>query len=889
LSGLEPLTIAPESNFVNVGERTNVTGSPRFARLVLEGDFEGALSIARQQVEGGAQILDVNMDEAMLDSERAMVAFLNLIASEPDIARIPVMIDSSKWSVIEAGLKCVQGRPAVNSLSLKEGEEAFKAHARLARRYGAAVVVMAFDEQGQAVTAERKTEICVRAYNILTREVGLADQDIIFDPNVLTVGTGIEEHNEYALAFFEATRRIKRLMPLCKVSGGVSNVSFAFRGNARVRQAMNSAFLFHAIRAGLDMGIVNAGQLTVYDDIPEELRTLVEDVLLNRRPDATERLLRHAGSLESAARREEPQQQGAWRAGTVEERLSHALVHGIVDHLEADLEEARERYSRPLEIIEGPLMAGMNVVGELFGAGRMFLPQVVKSARVMKKAVAALLPYMDKEAMHGGGAGNRGRIVLATVKGDVHDIGKNIVGVVLACNNYAVVDLGVMVPADQILVKAREIGADLVGLSGLITPSLDEMVRVAGEMQRSAFTVPLLIGGATTSGVHTAVRIAPAYSQPVVHVADASRAVQAVGSLLSSEQSGPFVRENSGTQARIRDEHSSRVARLSLLSLEQARRRKPDFSWQNGSVSLPAFTGIRVLTDFPLSRIARFIDWTPLFHVWELRGRYPQILDDPNQGARARELFDDARQLLERIIAERRLSARAAYGFFPANSVEDDIEIYSGEDRKQVLCTIHSLRQQTERPEGQFHYALGDFVAPKSAGVKDYLGAFVVSSGFGLDELCDGFARDHDDYNVIMSKALGDRLAEAFAELLHQRARQEWGFGDEAHLTVDDLIHERYRGIRPAPGYPACPDHTEKRALFDLLRAEESVGVKLTETFAMLPASSVAGFYFGHPQARYFALGKIGRDQVHDYRRRKNMDLEVLERWLAPNLAYEIE
>jgi 5-methyltetrahydrofolate--homocysteine methyltransferase len=887
LSGLEPLTIRPDTRFVNVGERTNVTGSPRFAKLVLGGNYEDALPIARQQVEGGAQIVDVNMDEAMLDSEKAMSTFLSLVASEPDIARVPIMIDSSKWSVIEAGLKCVQGKAVVNSISLKEGEEVFKRHARLVRRFGAAVIVMAFDEKGQADTAERKLEICTRAYRILTEEVGFPPQDIIFDPNILTVATGIEEHNRYAVNFIEATRIIKATLPLCKVSGGVSNISFSFRGNNLVREAMHSAFLYHAVQAGMDMGIVNAGQLAVYEEIPKDLLELVEDVLFDRRPDATERLIRFAESVKQRGKAEV--KEDAWREGTVEDRLSHALVKGIVDFIDADIEEARQKYDRPLSVIEGPLMAGMNIVGDLFGSGKMFLPQVVKSARVMKKAVAYLLPFMEAEKQASGGREAQGKIVLATVKGDVHDIGKNIVGVVLACNNYQIIDLGVMVPCEKILNTAREEGADMIGLSGLITPSLDEMVHVAREMGRQGFKIPLLIGGATTSRIHTAVKIAPAYQEPVVHVLDASRAVGVVGNLINPQLKVGFAARNQEEQERAREQHLGQRAQRALLTIEEARARKPRLDWKRTDVPRPAFTGVRALDRFSLQEIARMIDWTPFFHTWELRGRYPQIFDDPSVGSKARELFEDAQKLLDQIVSQELLTARGVYGFFPANSVGDDIEVYADESRSQVLTAFHTLRQQSDKPEGQFNHALADFIAPKSTGIEDYLGGFAVTTGLGIEALCEHFERDHDDYNSIMTKALADRLAEAFAELLHKRAREDWGYGLQEKLSLEDLIRERYRGIRPAPGYPACPDHTEKRVLFDLLEAEQNTGIYLTETCAMYPASSVSGLYFAHPDATYFAVGKIGRDQVADYQRRKRMDLRTVERWLAPNLAYDPE
>ncbi len=885
LSGFEPLTIRPDTNFVNVGERTNVTGSPQFAKLVLDGDYDAALSVARQQVEGGAQIIDVNMDEGLLDSAEAMTTFLNLVASEPDIARVPVMIDSSKWSVIEAGLKCVQGKPVVNSISLKEGEAAFKEQAKLVRRYGAAVIVMAFDEKGQADTVERKIEICRRAYGILTNEVGFPPQDIIFDPNILTVATGIEEHNAYAVNFIESTRWIKANLPRCKVSGGVSNISFSFRGNNVVREAMHAAFLYHAIKAGLDMGIVNAGQLAVYEEIPKDLLKLVEDVLLNRRPDATERLVAFAETVKQQGKA--VVKDDAWRKGTVEERLSHALVQGITDHIEADVEEARKQYDKPLHVIEGPLMAGMNIVGDLFGSGKMFLPQVVKSARVMKKAVAYLLPFMEEEKKASGGARPQGTIVLATVKGDVHDIGKNIVGVVLGCNNYEVIDLGVMVPCEKILKAAKEKGATLIGLSGLITPSLDEMVHVAKEMTREGFAVPLLIGGATTSKAHTAVKIAPAYDQPVVHVLDASRAVGVVGQLISPGQRTPFVEKTRREQDEIRTAHQSRQTKAVLVPLKQARERRTAIDWKAADIPKPAFTGIRVLDPFPLDRLVPFIDWSPFFHTWELRGHYPQILDDPKVGERAAELFRDAQKLLKEIVGKKLLTAKGVYGFFAANSTDDDIEIYADESRKKVLATLHELRQQADKPAGQPNQSLADFIAPKSTGLADYIGGFAVTTGIGIEALCARFEKEHDDYNSIMTKALADRLAEAFAECLHKQAREEWGYGKQERLSSEDLIREKYRGIRPAAGYPACPDHTEKRILFDLLQAEKHTGIRLTESFAMYPASSVSGLYFAHPNAKYFAVGKIGRDQAEDYAKRKGVALADVEKWLGPNLGYE--
>jgi 5-methyltetrahydrofolate--homocysteine methyltransferase len=883
-SGLEPLTIRPDTNFVNIGERTNVTGSPQFARLILAGQYEEALAVARHQVEGGAQIIDVNMDEGMLDSEGAMTTFLNLVASEPDIARVPVMIDSSKWSVIEAGLKCIQGKGIVNSISLKEGEEAFKRQARLIKRYGAGVVVMAFDEAGQATSVERKVEICARAHRILTEEVGLPPQDIIFDPNILTVATGIEEHNDYAVAFIEATRRIKATLPLSKVSGGVSNISFSFRGNKAVREAMHSAFLYHAIRAGMDMGIVNAGQLEVYEEIPKDLLELVEDVLLNRRPDATERLLAFADSVKQKGKA--AVEEDGWRRGTVEERLSHALVKGIVDHIEADAEEARRKYGRPLAVIEGPLMDGMNVVGELFGSGRMFLPQVVKSARVMKKAVAYLEPFMEAEK-EAGGRRAEGRIVMATVKGDVHDIGKNIVGVVLGCNNYEVIDLGVMVPASTILQTARERQADMIGLSGLITPSLEEMVHVGREMEREGMTLPLLIGGATTSKAHTAVKIAPTYSHPVVHVLDASRAVGVAAGLQNPAQRKELDAANRAEQERLRRKHREKTAERPLLPLEEARRRRPRLDWEAYAPPVPSFTGTRVLDRFPLREIVPFIDWSPFFATWELRGTYPRIFENEVWGARAKELFDDAQSLLARIVDEGRLTARGVYGFFPAHAKGDDLELYTDESRRHLRAVVHTLRQQNDKPEGQPNQALADFVAPRESGRPDYLGAFAVTTGVGLEALVDAFDKEHDDYGAIMAKALADRLAEAFAELVHQRARADWGYGRDERLTAEELIRERYRGIRPAPGYPACPDHSEKRGLFELLDAEASTGIRLTETFAMYPAAAVCGWYFSHPEARYFTVGRIGEDQVEDYRRRKGAERAETLRWLAPVVEAE--
>ncbi len=883
LSGMEPLVIRPETNFVVVGERTNVTGSKKFSRLVLAGDYEGALEVAREQVAGGANILDVNMDEGLLDSGKAMSDFLHLVASEPDIARIPIMIDSSKFSVIEAGLKCLQGKGVVNSISLKEGEEAFKAQARTVRRYGAAVVVMAFDEQGQATTAERRVEILARAHGILTRDAGFPEEDILFDSNILTVGTGIEEHAGYAVAFLEAARELKRRFPRCKLSGGVSNVSFAFRGNDAVREAMHAAFLYHAIKAGMDMGIVNAGQLAVYEEIPKDLLERVEDVLLNRRPDATERLLEFADSIKREGKAREKDE--AWRQGGVEDRLSHALVKGVVDFIEADVEEARLKYPRPLDIIEGPLMAGMNVVGDLFGAGKMFLPQVVKSARVMKKAVAVLLPYLEEEKRRSGAAPSaQGRVLMATVKGDVHDIGKNIVGVVLGCNNYEVIDLGVMTPCERILEAARDRNVDMIGLSGLITPSLDEMVHVASEMQRQGFTMPLLIGGATTSRKHTAVRIAPCYAGPVVHVLDASRAVETVGGLKSLTQRGPMMERIRAEQKTAREAYAAKSAEP-LVTYAKASAHKVPLDWKVAPEK-PAFLGVKQLEEVSLGELVPFIDWSPFFHTWEMRGTYPSILEHPEYGQAARDLFRNAQGLLKDIVSKRLLQAKGVYGFFPANSEGDDVVLYADESRKKELTRFHFLRQQAAKADGKPHLCLADFVAP--AGVADYLGAFAVTAGLGLEALSKRFLADHDDYQDILAKALADRLAEAFAEFLHARARREWGYGQSEKLGVDDLIGEKYRGIRPAPGYPACPDHTEKRILFSLLGAEKA-GIRLTESCAMWPAASVSGFYFAHPEAQYFGVGALGRDQVAAYAARKGIPLAEAERWLAPNLGYEIQ
>jgi 5-methyltetrahydrofolate--homocysteine methyltransferase len=878
-AGLEVLPIRPDSNFQMIGERTNVTGSARFRKLIKEERFTEAVDVALEQVRGGANLIDVNMDEGMLDSERAMTHFLNLIATEPEIARLPIMIDSSKWSVLEAGLKCVQGKPVVNSISLKEGEEDFLKKARRVQQFGAGVVVMAFDETGQADTIARKVEICKRAYRLLTETLAFDPTDIIFDPNILAIATGLEEHNEYAINFIEACRQIKAACPGVNFSGGISNLSFSFRGNDVVREAIHSAFLFHAIKAGLNMGIVNAGQLVVYEDIPKDLLEHVEDIIFNRRPDATERMVQFAGSVKGSGTKREIDL--AWRDASVEQRLSHALVHGVLDFLEPDLEEARQNYTRPLEIIEGPLMDGMKVVGDLFGAGKMFLPQVVKSARAMKKAVAYLMPYMEAEkARAGAQARSQGKVLLATVKGDVHDIGKNIVGVVLGCNNYDVIDLGVMVPADKILKTAIDEKVDMVGLSGLITPSLDEMVFVAGEMERRGFTLPLLIGGATTSRQHTAVKIAPAYEKVTVHVLDASRAVEVVSTLMSPDKATGFDRENKAKQAEIRAQYAGR-GRRPLLSYAEARANAPTLDWVD--VPKPSFIGRKLLDDEPLADIASYIDWTLFFSTWELKGSFPAILEHPRYGAAATELFEHAQELLGRIVESRLLRARGAYGFWPAASDGDDIIVYADDSRTRELLRFNMLRQQEALPSGQPNRSLADFIAPRSSGVADYLGAFAVTAGLGADELVRRYERQHDDYRAIMVKALADRLAEAFAEYLHARVRREWGYGANEVLTNDDLIAEKYRGIRPAFGYPACPDHTEKIKLFDLLGAERA-GIKLTESCAMLPAASVSGLYLSHPQARYFMLGRIGRDQLEHYASRKSQGVDATARWLAEHL-----
>ncbi len=887
LSGSQPFT-QQIGQFMMIGERTNVAGSPKFAKLIKEGKYDEAVAIARQQVENGANVIDVCMDEGMIDGVAAMTRFLQLLGSEPEVAKAPFMVDSSKWEVIEAGLKCLQGKGIVNSISLKGGEDLFREHARKVLKYGAAVVVMAFDENGQAATFAEKIRICERAYRILVDEVGFPPEDIIFDPNILTVATGIEEHNNYAVDFIEATRWIKANLPHAKVSGGVSNVSFSFRGNNPVREAMHSAFLFHAIRAGMDMGIVNAGMLEVYEEIEPELKELVEDALLNRRPDATERLVAHGEKLKAASAgttASDKKVEEEWRKGTVEERLSHALVKGIDLYIDADTEEARAKLVRPLLVIEGPLMAGMGVVGDLFGAGKMFLPQVVKSARVMKKAVAYLTPFMEAEkaamAARGEAVKAQGKIVLATVKGDVHDIGKNIVGVVLACNNYEVIDMGVMVPCQKILDRAVEEKADLIGLSGLITPSLDEMTHVAREMERLGFKLPLLVGGATTSKAHTAIKIAPHYSQPVVHVLDASRAVPVTTSLLSKDGKAAFVKQHREEYERLREQHAGKAAKL--LSLDAARANAPKLAFAD--LPKPEFTGVRVVEQPSLEAIAQFIDWTPFFHTWELRGVYPAIFQHEKHGEEARKLFADAQAMLAKVIREKLLTPRCVYGLFPANRVGDDVEVYTDESRQTIRTTFHFLRQQSEKTDGTPNWCLADFIAPK--GQPDYLGGFAVTAGAETKALADAYKAAHDDYNAIMIEAIADRLAEAFAEFMHKRTRDEWGFGKNENLTPQQLIDEAYRGIRPAPGYPACPDHTEKGLLWSLLDAEKNTGISLTESFAMWPGASVSGFYFAHPDSKYFAVGKLDRDQVADLAQRKAMPLAEAERWLGPWLNYD--
>ncbi|HLP10639.1 MAG TPA: methionine synthase [Flavobacteriales bacterium] len=884
LSGLEAFNLRPESNFMNVGERTNVTGSRKFAKLIIDGKYDEALSIARDQVEGGAQVIDINMDEGMLDAVEAMTKFLNLIAAEPDISRVPIMLDSSKFHVIEAGLKCIQGKGIVNSISLKEGEDAFIKHAKLIKKYGAAVIVMAFDEKGQADTYERRIEICERAYRVLVDKVKFLPQDIIFDPNIFPVATGMEEHRRNALDFFEATRWIKQNLPLAKVSGGVSNVSFSFRGNDAVREAIHSAFLFHAIKEGMDMGIVNPSQLVVYDEIPKELLTLIEDVLLNRTDDATEKLVAYAENVKGGAKKEVKDEE--WRNGTVEERLTHSLVKGIVDFIDVDIEEARVKYIQPIKVIEGPLMDGMNVVGDLFGSGKMFLPQVVKSARVMKKAVAYLQPFI--EASKEKGAKAKGKILMATVKGDVHDIGKNIVSVVLGCNNYEIVDMGVMVPCEKILEMARKENVDIIGLSGLITPSLDEMVYVAKEMQREGFTIPLLIGGATTSKVHTAVKVEQHYTNAqTVHVLDASRSVPVVGSLLN-EKKDAFVEDIKKEYERLRDHHAKNRGAKNYLSLDDARKNKFPIEWNKKDVYKPAFTGVKTFENFDLAKLVDFIDWTPFFQTWELAGRFPKILNDEVVGKEATKLYNDALEMLKKIVNEKWISAQAVVGIWPANVVNhDDIEIYADNNRDKIIAVNHNLRQQTAKTAAAHNMCLADFVAPKETGLQDYIGGFVVTAGLGMEKWIEKFEKDHDDYNSILLKALADRLAEAFAKYMHKEVRTNlWGYSKNESLTNDDLIAEKYEGIRPAPGYPACPDHTEKITLFKLLDAEKNSGVKLTESLAMYPAASVSGWYFAHPQSKYFGLGQIQQDQVEDMAKRKKQTQQEIEKWLSPVLAY---
>lgn len=884
LSGMESFTQTKEINFINVGERTNVTGSPKFSKLILNQQYEEALAVAKQQVENGAQVIDVNMDEGMLDGVAAMTKFLNLISSEPDIAKAPIMVDSSKWEVIEAGLQTLQGKGIVNSISLKEGEEKFLEQATKIRRYGAATVVMAFDENGQADTYQKKIDICKRSYDLLTQKIGFPPQDIIFDPNILTVATGIEEHNNYAVDFIEATRWIKNNLPHAKVSGGISNISFSFRGNNTVREAMHSAFLYHAIRAGLDMGIVNAGMLEVYEEIPPELLILVEDVLLNRHPDATEKLVAFGESVKKKDSTE-VKVDAAWRSESVEKRLAHALVKGIIDHIDEDTEEARQKYGRPILVIEGPLMEGMKIVGDLFGAGKMFLPQVVKSARVMKKSVAYLLPYMEKEKKPGDRA--KAKIIMATVKGDVHDIGKNIVGVVLACNNYEVIDLGVMVPCEKILASAKEHDAQVIGLSGLITPSLDEMIHVAKEMKRTGLNIPLLIGGATTSKAHTAIKIAPHYDHPVIYVSDASRVVGVMSHLLSEDSRTQYLDDLGKEYEKIRVDFASRATEAKLLGIAQAKKNSYQWNVKDFPITKPSQLGLQVFENFDLRKLVPYIDWSPFFHAWELRGRYPKIFDDEVVGVEARKLFDEAQVILEEILASNRIQAKAVIGLFPANSVGDDIEVYADDQRSKVLTTFHTLRQQIPRSDGKPNMALADYIAPKESNQIDYIGGFAVTTGIGVDEYAKEFEKNLDDYKSIMIKALADRFAEAFAEYMHKYVRDLWGYGKTENLDYEALIREDYRGIRPAPGYPACPDHTEKRLLFDLLQVPQNTGIELTESCAMYPTSSVSGFYFAHPEARYFAVGRVDRDQIVDYSLRKGVPIDEIEKWLRPNLNYD--
>ncbi len=887
LSGLEAVTMTPQTNFVNIGERNNVSGSPKFAKMILANQYEEATLVARQQVEAGAQIIDVNMDEGMLDGVKAMTTFLNCIASDPEIGKVPIMVDSSKWTVLEAGLKCLPGKGIVNSMSLKEGEEKFIEQAKLVLRYGAAVVVMAFDERGQADTFERRIAICQRCYDILTKKIGFSPQDIIFDPNILTIATGMEEHNNFAVDFIRTTKWIKENLPLAKVSGGVSNISFSFRGNNVVREAMHSAFLYHAIKAGMDMGIVNAGQLAVYEEMPKDLLTLVEDIILNRRPDATQRLLDFADNVKQKGK--EPVEDLAWRKEGVEKRLTHALIKGITDFIDQDTEEARKKYDAPLKVIEGPLMDGMNIVGDLFGSGKMFLPQVVKSARVMKKSVAYLLPFMEEEKRKSGQVHkSAGKILMATVKGDVHDIGKNIVGVVLACNNYEVIDLGVMVSCAKIIEEARKQNVDIIGLSGLITPSLDEMMHNAKELEREGFKVALLIGGATTSKMHTAIKIAPKYSKGVIHVLDASRAVGVVGNLLNPKTKAKYISKINDEYGKLREAHSKKSEGLAPLSLEEARGRKLKVDWSKAPIVKPTLIGNKTSDHFPLEEIRNRIDWTPFFQAWELKGAYPKIFDAPDVGVEAKKLFDDAQNLLDKIIKEKLLTAKAVIGFYPANGVGDDIEVYTDDKRKKVLAVFHTLRQQSDKSTGMPNLALSDFIAPKETGIADYLGAFALTTGIGTDELVSAFEKSHDDYNSIMTKVLADRLAEAFAERLHELVRKEiWAYAKSEKLSNEELIKEKYHGIRPAPGYPACPDHTEKGILFKLLDTTKETSIKLTENFAMYPTAAVSGFYFAHPDSKYFGVGKIAKDQVVDYAKRKGMDVTTVEKWLSANLGYE--
>ena len=883
LSGLEPLAIFPGSNFINIGERTNVSGSRKFARLIREEKYEEALSIARDQVEGGAQIIDVNLDEAMLDSEKEMVKFLHMMMSEPDIAKLPIMVDSSKWSVIEAGLKCLQGKAVVNSISMKEGEDEFKRQAGLVKKYGAAVIVMAFDEDGQAADLERKIEICRRAYKILTEDVGFPAEDIIFDPNILTVATGIEEHNNYAVDYINAVKWIKAYLPHAKISGGVSNLSFSFRGNNVVREAMHSAFLFHAIKTGMDMGIVNPGMLQIYDEIPKDLLQLVEDVILNRRKDATDRLIAYADKVKDNGKKEE--KHDAWRDENVQERLKYSLVKGIVDFIDDDVEEARQQYPFALNVIENPLMAGMDVVGELFGSGKMFLPQVVKSARVMKKAVAVLLPYIEAEKAESGGRSSAGKILMATVKGDVHDIGKNIVGVVLACNNFDVIDLGVMVPAAKILQTAVDENVDIIGLSGLITPSLEEMVHVAKEMTRLNMNVPLLIGGATTSEIHTAVKIEPNYAPPVVHVKDASKSVGVVAALLSDEKRETYAADVSEKYSALREKHEKTKLEGKFVSLEVARKNKINIDWENSPVYKPSFLGNKYFDNYDLAEIRKYIDWTFFFHGWRINGKYPAIFDDPVKGEEAKKLFDDANRMLDKIVGEKMLQAKGVIGFYHAASLCDDIELSLDGN---PITNFSFLRNQQEKQDGIPNLSLADFIAPKETGREDYIGGFAVTAGIGIEKWVAQYEAENDDYSAIMIKILADRLAEAFAELMHHKVREEyWAYAPNEHLTVEEIIREKYQGIRPAPGYPACPEHSEKRVLFDLLKAEEKPGITLTENFAMYPAASVSGYYFAHPQAQYFNLGRISLDQVEDYAKRKSLTIEEVERLLNVNLGYK--